>query len=351
MARTSRCRARGDQQPAADDARGRGRVASADRRETPADRVFTRWLRGHYAFHSAQMDPVRDELLEALRDIDPATGAIPLVSTVTAFADRRRIDGRGVLVAEHPAAGPLRSGPGRSRSPRAIVTFLEISPHPVLESAIKECLAAAGQTGAVFHSLRRGVDESEETGGQPGGPAHCRYARRLDGGESGQRPRSFVCRTIRGAARASGSNLTSRRGCASARLLIRYSDNASSAAPDLAAHARSVPAPLSEGSSGLGHGRCFRRPDTANWGWRSAASCCRRASRRRESRDQEGAVPTGRPIRPRFRRFTTTTIDLRDLQFRHRRRTVGTSRAQAGWRAWQARRRLASTSSRFERSA
>ena len=40
--------------------------------------------------------------------------------------------------------------------------FLEVGPHPALTSSIKECLGELGRTGAVVHSLRRGVDESHE---------------------------------------------------------------------------------------------------------------------------------------------------------------------------------------------
>ncbi|WP_157855725.1 acyltransferase domain-containing protein, partial [Streptomyces lavenduligriseus] len=37
-----------------------------------------------YASHSAQMDQLRDELLEALADITPQDSSVPFFSTVTA---------------------------------------------------------------------------------------------------------------------------------------------------------------------------------------------------------------------------------------------------------------------------
>ena len=45
--------------------------------------VFCRFLRVRYAFHSAQMDPIRDELLAALEGIRPRPATLPLFSTVT----------------------------------------------------------------------------------------------------------------------------------------------------------------------------------------------------------------------------------------------------------------------------
>ena len=45
--------------------------------------VFCRFLKVRYAFHSAQMDPIRDELLAALEGIRPRPASLPLFSTVT----------------------------------------------------------------------------------------------------------------------------------------------------------------------------------------------------------------------------------------------------------------------------
>src|SRR5207244_9921633 len=45
--------------------------------------VFGRFLKVPYAFHSAQMDPIRDGLLAALEGIQPRPAALPFCSTVT----------------------------------------------------------------------------------------------------------------------------------------------------------------------------------------------------------------------------------------------------------------------------
>jgi thioester reductase-like protein len=120
---------------------------------------FVRRLPVQYAFHTRHMDPIHDELLEALRDLTPQASRIPFVSTVTS----------NVVDGAHVNAGywwqnvrrPVLFGPAMSRLVEAgYCNFLEIGPHPALRSSIQ---AAFGTTrGAVFHSLRREADESQE---------------------------------------------------------------------------------------------------------------------------------------------------------------------------------------------
>ncbi len=123
--------------------------------------VFSRWLRIQYAFHSRRMDPIRDELLCALAGIQPRRPKIPFVSTVT-----------GTPIAGAPLDAaywwdnvrrPVLFGPAVAEVIRGgAETFLEVGPHPALESSLQECLADQGRAGAVFHSLRRGADDSRE---------------------------------------------------------------------------------------------------------------------------------------------------------------------------------------------
>ena len=53
----------------------------ADKLES--DKTFFRWLAVDYPFHTHLMDPIREELLEVLADIQPQPSKIPFVSTVT----------------------------------------------------------------------------------------------------------------------------------------------------------------------------------------------------------------------------------------------------------------------------
>jgi len=122
---------------------------------------FVRWLRIDYAFHTHQMEPIREELLDVLSGIQPRATAIPYISTVTGGTlEGQKLDATywwnnvrdAVLFA--PAINSLiRSGED---------TFLEIGPHPALQNPIMECLSEGGRKGFYFHSLRRKTDESVE---------------------------------------------------------------------------------------------------------------------------------------------------------------------------------------------
>ncbi|MFR9727967.1 amino acid adenylation domain-containing protein [Saccharopolyspora sp. MS10] len=128
--------------------------------ELEAERVFTRPLDVRVPYHSARMEPIKGELLEALSEIRPGRARIPLHLTGT----------------EEWARGPeLDAGywwrnvrePVRFRAAvdRLVAaghrTFLEIGPHPVLAHPIRECLAHAEVEGVALPSLRRREDEVE----------------------------------------------------------------------------------------------------------------------------------------------------------------------------------------------
>ncbi|HEY7330127.1 MAG TPA: type I polyketide synthase [Gemmataceae bacterium] len=120
--------------------------------------VFCRFLQVQYAFHSAQMDPIRKELLASLRGIQPRRATLPLFSTV-----------RGQQI-EGPEMGPEYWW----RNVRQTVQFaaavdqlldsgcdsvVELSPHPVLAISVNECAQPLGKTVQVLPSLRRREDE------------------------------------------------------------------------------------------------------------------------------------------------------------------------------------------------
>ena len=109
-------------------------------------------------FHSAQMDPIRDELLAALEGIRPRPASLPLFSTVT---------GRPI---EGPELGPeywwdnvrrtVRFADGVERSIElGCDTAVELSAHPVLAAAVTECYQRQGKNAIVLPSLRRHEDE------------------------------------------------------------------------------------------------------------------------------------------------------------------------------------------------
>lgn len=129
--------------------------------ELEAQGKFVRWLRIDYAFHTHQMEPIKDELLEVLADIQPRPTTIPYISTVTGgLLAGEKLDGEywwrnvreSVLFA--PAITSMIRGGEDS--------FLELGPHPALQNPIQECLQEQGRKGVYFSSLRRKSDESVE---------------------------------------------------------------------------------------------------------------------------------------------------------------------------------------------
>jgi len=126
-----------------------------------AEGRFMRWLRVNYAFHTHQMEPIKDELLNALAGLQPGPSRIPFVSTVTGKVHPgERLD---AMYWWRNVRQPVLFGPAISNLVNAGERrFLEIGPHPALRSSINACLAAQGTKGAVFHSLARHTDEPLE---------------------------------------------------------------------------------------------------------------------------------------------------------------------------------------------
>lgn len=122
---------------------------------------FVRWLRIDYAFHTHQMEPIKDELLEVLKDIKPRATTIPYISTVTGGVfDGTKIDGeywwnnvREAVLFAPAIQNLIRSGED---------SFLELGPHPALQNPIMECLSDQSRKGFYFSSLKRKTDESVE---------------------------------------------------------------------------------------------------------------------------------------------------------------------------------------------
>jgi thioester reductase-like protein len=123
--------------------------------------TFVRRLPINYAFHSYQMDPIREELLTVLSDIQPQPGHIPFISTVTS----KTVEGQTMDAAYwwDNVRQPVLFSAAMVESIRAgDDTFLEVGPHPALQHSMHDCLAEQNRSGHVFHSLRRDTDESLE---------------------------------------------------------------------------------------------------------------------------------------------------------------------------------------------
>jgi amino acid adenylation domain-containing protein len=122
--------------------------------------VAAKILGGRCAFHSPQMDPLRDSLRAGLAGIQPRAGRVPFHSSVTAGvvagvdlgADYWARNIRET-VRFADAVGPLQDS--------GIDVFLEIGPHPALGASMAQMLAGGVNEPMVLGSLRRGVDARE----------------------------------------------------------------------------------------------------------------------------------------------------------------------------------------------
>ncbi len=120
--------------------------------------IFYKELPVNYAFHSQQMAPFAEALVEELSHLQPQAETLPIFSTVTGNKQAGQdFDadywGRNLrqTVRFAPALEALIES-GRT-------LFLEISPHPVLSGYIKTCLRQQEVEGMVLPSLRRGHGE------------------------------------------------------------------------------------------------------------------------------------------------------------------------------------------------
>jgi acyl transferase domain-containing protein len=105
-----------------------------------------------YASHCGQVDSILDELRSQLSDIRPSAGHTPLFSTVRC----ERVDG-SELDAGYWASNlreKVRFTEAVGRVDEGATIFLEISPHPVLVSAVRDRLGAARPDRALY-SLRK----------------------------------------------------------------------------------------------------------------------------------------------------------------------------------------------------
>ncbi len=121
--------------------------------------VFCRLVKVDVASHSPQMDPLRDDLLDALAGVAPRAAGVPIYSTTA---------GRPVDGAECDAEYWVRNLRQPVQFSRAIeqlidaghVTFVEMSPHPLLTASVQELGAELGAHRLMaVGSLRRGEPE------------------------------------------------------------------------------------------------------------------------------------------------------------------------------------------------
>ena len=119
---------------------------------------FNRFLQVEVPYHSHYMEDLKPEVREKLADLKPALPALTLYSTVTGdLVNEVTYDAeywcdniREPVYFAKALESLLRDG---------YRVFLEVGPHPVLSTAIKECCRTQNIAPVTFASMKRGIPE------------------------------------------------------------------------------------------------------------------------------------------------------------------------------------------------
>ncbi|WP_244179764.1 type I polyketide synthase [Salinicola salarius] len=122
-----------------------------------AERVFAKRLALDYAFHSPAMDPIRQDVIDALRHITPRAGRVPFISTVAG----KVLEG-SELGAEYwwlNIREPVQFGPAvDSLIESGARAFIEIGAQPILRRYLTDAFTARSVTGSAIGTLSRDHD-------------------------------------------------------------------------------------------------------------------------------------------------------------------------------------------------
>tara|TARA_R110002049_G_scaffold4601_6_gene32873 strand:+ start:59422 stop:66123 length:6702 start_codon:yes stop_codon:yes gene_type:complete len=121
--------------------------------------IFCRQLVVEYAFHSPQMDPVREPLLRCLANIRPRQAHTPIISTVTGqSADGDQFDAEYWW--KNVRQSVCFADAMQVAADEGFGIVIEIGPHPVLAYSITECFQKQGKSVRAVPSLHRERDDA-----------------------------------------------------------------------------------------------------------------------------------------------------------------------------------------------
>ncbi|WUI01416.1 acyltransferase domain-containing protein [Spirillospora sp. NBC_00431] len=119
-----------------------------------ATRIRARRIAVDYASHSAHVDAIGEQVISAVEGIEPHSGAVTFISTVTgAVLDTKAMDAAYWVTNLRDRVD--FDGAVRTAMELGYRVFIEVSPHPVLAAGIVESAADAGVDAAVIGTLRR----------------------------------------------------------------------------------------------------------------------------------------------------------------------------------------------------
>ncbi len=122
------------------------------------DDVFCRRVKVDVASHSPQMDPLRQELADALSELQPRAAGVPIYSTVRSV----RSDGAGfdaTYWVDNLRRPVMFAQSVQQLLADGVTLFIEMSPHPILTAAVREGIEDAGSQAVALGCTRREEDE------------------------------------------------------------------------------------------------------------------------------------------------------------------------------------------------
>jgi len=125
--------------------------------------VFCKQLRVNIPFHSPVMEEIRAEWQDKLSGLQPSEASVALYATATGIraqgpeldADYWWLNVRNPVYFQDCFGLAVEDG---------CTVFLEVGPHPVLATAMRDCADTLGRSVALFHSLYRGKREPAAIG-------------------------------------------------------------------------------------------------------------------------------------------------------------------------------------------
>lgn len=122
-------------------------------RRLEAEGIFHRRLDVEVAYHSHHMEPLRQPLLSALRDLEASVPRLPFFSTVTGHLWQEPLN--AAYFCRNMREPVLFERAVRSLAQAGFRTFVEVGPHPVLRTGIAQTLRDAGDRGTILATLHR----------------------------------------------------------------------------------------------------------------------------------------------------------------------------------------------------
>ncbi|GAO41451.1 hybrid non-ribosomal peptide synthetase/type I polyketide synthase [Flavihumibacter petaseus] len=124
------------------------------------EQIFCKPVNVDIASHSSQVDAIRTDLLDALKELHPVTGSLPLYSTVTGtLLSDLKMD--AVYWMDNLRKPVLFSSAASALQDDGYTDFIEIGPHPILLGALQQVFQSGNSQLNLLPALRRETPATE----------------------------------------------------------------------------------------------------------------------------------------------------------------------------------------------